>query len=138
MIGVRCPQRQRERFTRAKRHVHGGVVAGVAVARDLPLEDVDRGFPLIASAPIGLEDSLSVSAPDQIVVAHQVLLAGDRFVVAQEIDRVHIAVHQVPAAVVEDLGNAVPDQAGRGDPQAGLSSTGPPGQIESLPHVLYP
>jgi hypothetical protein len=118
---IHVPPAPRERFTRSKRHAHGSVAWGIAVTRDVSFEDIDRGFPLVTSAAIGLEDSLSVSAPDQIVVAHQVLLTGDSFVVAQEIDRVHIAVHQVPAPIIEHLRDAVPDKSGWRNPKAGIS-----------------
>ena len=43
-----------EPFTRAKRHVHGGVFSRIAVAIDRPFEDIDRRFPLVAGAAIGL------------------------------------------------------------------------------------
>ena len=45
---------------------------------------------------------------DQVVVAHEVLLAGHGGVVAEQVDGVHVAVEEVPAAVVERLRDAVP------------------------------
>ena len=94
---------------------------GVAVPRDLPLEHIDGRLPLIPRAPVRLQDSLSVSAADQIVIAHKILLAGDGLVVAQQVDGVHVAVHEVPGAIVEDLRDAMPHQSRRGDFEARLA-----------------
>ena len=72
-----------ESFARAQRHVHSGAAVGIAVAGHLPLEDINGGLPLIPSAAIRLQDSLGMGALDEIVVPHEVLLAGNRLVVAQ-------------------------------------------------------
>ena len=73
----------------------------------------------------------------QIVITHDILLAGHGFVVAKEINGVHIAVVEMPAAVIKRLGNAMPEGAGRGHLQSTFCQS-VARQMESLPQVLYP
>ena len=61
-----------------------------------------------------------MSAFDEIVVAHQLLLTGDGLIVAEQVDRVHIAIHQVPSIVIKHLRDAVADEPGRRDPHPRL------------------
>jgi hypothetical protein len=117
---VQVPPAPDERLGRPQRHVQGGA-GGVAVPRDPLLEHIDGGLPLIPGAAVRLQDPLSMSASDQIVITNQVLLAGDGLVVAQEVDGVHVAVQEVPGAVVEDLRDAMPHQPCRGDFEARLA-----------------
>ena len=65
-----------------------------------------------------------MSALDQIVIAHHVLFAGHRLVVAQEVNGVHVAVIEMPSAIVEHLGNAMPQRPDRRDLQAGGAPQG--------------
>jgi hypothetical protein len=53
-----------------------------------------------------------MGALDQVVVAHQILLAGDRRVVALQVEGAHVAVQEMPVAVIVDLGDAVPRRVG--------------------------
>src|SRR6266481_10071822 len=102
-----------ERLTGAQDHVHRGVLFAAALARDRSLIRIHRAHPLPVPPGVGHEDSLGVSALDQVVIPHEILFAGDRLVVAQEIDGVHVAVIEMPSAVVEGLGNAMPERSGR-------------------------
>ncbi len=76
---------------------------------------------LIAGAILRLHDAVGVRALDQIVVAHHLLLARHRLIVAQEVDGVHVAIVDMPAAIVEHLRDAVPDRAAGGRLEAGLA-----------------
>ncbi|MGB2862263.1 MAG: hypothetical protein WBC05_02970 [Sedimentisphaerales bacterium] len=58
---------------------------------------------------------------DQVVVAHDVLLAGYGLVVSQKVDAVHVAIIEVPAGVVEGLGDAVAESPGRRHFKPGLA-----------------
>ena len=58
------------------------------------------------------QNSLGMSPLHQVVIAHDVLFAGDGLIVPQEIDGVHVAVIEMPTAVVIGLGNAVPERPG--------------------------
>ena len=113
------------------------VLAELRSPRDVSLEDIDGRFPLISRAAIWLQDSLGVGAADQIVIAHEILLAGDGLVVAQEVDGVHIAIQEVPGPVVEDLCHAMPHDA-RGATLRPEFLHRPARQMESLPQVLWP
>ena len=79
-----------------------------------------------------------MGALDQVVVPRDVLVAGDGFVVAQEVERVLVAVQQMPAAVEEGLGDAVSHRPGGGHFLSPALCHRPARQMESLPQVLWP
>ena len=58
---------------------------------------------------------------DQIVVKHDILLAGHGLIVPQKVDRVHVPIIEVPAAIVEDLRDAVAEGPGRRHFKSGLA-----------------
>src|SRR6266436_3059453 len=108
-----------ERLAWAQNHVHGRVVFAAALPRDRSLIGIHRAHALSIPPGVRHEDSLGVGALDQVVIAHEILFARDRLVVPQQIDGVHVAVIEMPAAVVEGLGDAVPERAGWRHLQAG-------------------
>ena len=113
LSGTRWPQRHTSASFGPQDHVHGRVPGAVAVAPGLALVDEQRGGPLGVGPAVGVQDAVGVGALEQVVVAHQVLLAGDRHVVAEEVEGPHVAVQEVPAPVEVDLRDAVPHHAGR-------------------------
>ena len=73
-------------FVGTQDHVHGRVGAAIAVAGDLAVVNEPRSLRFSGAAVLGHEDSLGVRAFHEVVVAGDVLFAGDGFVVAEEID----------------------------------------------------
>src|SRR5437588_4176452 len=55
--------------------------------------------------------AVGVGALEEVMVAHEVLFAGDREVVPEEVEGAHVPVQEVPAPVVVDLCYAVPHGA---------------------------
>ena len=110
-----------ERLAGTQDHVHCGIGLAGAVAHDRPLEKVHRAHFRLGPPCIRKQDSLGVGPFDQVVVAHDVLLAGHGLVVSQKVDAVHVAIIEVPAAVVEGLGDAVAEGPGRRHFKSGLA-----------------
>ena len=119
-----------ERLAGTQDHVHRGVRLVPALAPDRSLEEVHGAHLRVGPPGIRKEDSLGVGPLDQVVVAHDVLLAGHGLVVPQEVDGVHVAVVEVPAAVVEGLGDAVAQGPGRRRLESGLAPQG--GQADGV------
>ena len=85
-----------------------------AVAPDRVFADEHGRIRLIEAAGVGQRDAVGVGPLDQVMVAGQFPVAGQRLVVAEQEEAVQVAVHHVPAAVVRHLGDGVRHQADRG------------------------
>ena len=101
-------------LARTQRHAHGRVFFASALALDRVFADEHRRLPLVPIAAVGQENAHSVRPLDQVVVPRQIPIAGQGFVVPQQVDHVEVCVHHVPAAVVGDLSDRVRHQADRG------------------------
>jgi hypothetical protein len=84
-----------------------------ALAGDRSFMEIHRAHALSIPPGVWKKNALRVGALDQVVIAHEVLFAGHGLVVAQEIDGVHVPVVEMPAAVVERLGNAMSERPSR-------------------------
>jgi len=94
--------------------------ARAVIALALALVAVERGRELVRGPRLPAENPVAVGPLQEVMVAHDLRLGGDRAVVAPQAEDVLVAVQQVIVAVVEDLRDAVPDRvaAARGQPGA--------------------